>query len=132
MGYSFGFDAGNKVFRCTWQGQISDRILLEGYAAMGKLLASRRPCRGLQDFTEVTAGEISSETINELSRMPPIYGTDSTVVFVALKDLHYGLLRQFSILGDGNLPNLHIVRTMEEAYRLLNLDGPQFTHVEIE
>ena len=132
MGYLFAFDAVNNIFRASWEGPITDDILLEGYTAGGRLLASRLPCRGLQDFTEVTTAEISNETILKLAQMPPIYGVDSTVVFVAPKDFHYGLLRMFSIFGEKNRPNRHVVHTIEEAYKLLKVHAPQFSRISID
>ena len=130
MGYSFDFDAVNSILRCSWEGQLTDEVLLNGDATGRRLAASRPLCRGIHDFSAVTTFEASSEVIKRIARMPPAYGVDQTVVLVAPTDLLYGLCRMFVILGEETRPNEHVVRTMEKAYGLLNVDSPQFSHLD--
>jgi hypothetical protein len=131
MGFFFEFDAVNNTLRISWQGQVRDKILLEGYSAAGRAAASHPACRGINDFSGVTEFDVSNETIQKLVTMPPVIGRESTLVIVAPKDHLYGLARMFSILGERNRPNLHVVRNTEEAYALLEITSPQFSHVNI-
>ena len=50
-------------------------------------------------------------------------------VFVAPKDLIYGMARMFQILGEATRPDLPVVRTMDEAYSLLQVESPEFSPV---
>jgi hypothetical protein len=51
------------------------------------------------------------------------------VVFVASAPHLFGIARMFEMLGAESRPNLHVVRTAEEAYEVLNVRQPQFEPV---
>jgi len=36
------------------------------------------------------------------------------------------MMRMFQMLGEPTRPDLHVVRTMDEAYRLLRVESPEF------
>ena len=126
MGCSFDFDPVNNILRYCWEGNLSDELSLEGDAAGRKLLAARPLCRGIQDFSRITTVSASSETIKRIAFQPPAYGLGQTVVFVAPKDVIYGLSRVFVAVGEKTRPRAYVVRTMNEAYHLLEVDSPQF------
>ena len=129
MGCTFEFDPVNNILRYTWEGNLTDEVLVEGDAAGRRLLAARPPCRGILDFSKVTRADASSETIRKIASLPPAYGLDQAVVLVAPYDVVYGLSRMFVIIGERSRPNLNVVRTMEEAYRLLEVESPQFSPI---
>src|SRR3974390_932645 len=122
MGCSFEFDPVNNILRYCWDGNLTDEILLEGDAAARRLLTGRPPCRGILDFSKVVAIDASSETVRRLAFQPPAYGSGQAVVLVAPKDVAYGLSRMFVMLGEKKRPSMHVVRTIEEAYRLLGIE----------
>jgi len=125
----FEFDPVNNILRYSWDGNLTDEVLLEGDAAGRRLLAARPPCRGIQDFSKVTTVTATSETIKKIASLPPAYGPGQAVVFVAPKDVVYGLSRMFATFGEQSRPRADVVRTMEEAYRLLRVDSPQFSPI---
>jgi len=131
MGCGFEFDPVNNVLRYSWDGNLTDELLLEGDAIGRKLLAARPPCRGILDFSRVTKVDASSQTIQRIAAQPPAYGPGQAVVFVAPTDVVYGLSRMFVTLGERKRPRAHVVRTMDEAYRLLQVDSPQFRPIVI-
>lgn len=129
MGCSFEFDPVNNILRYSWDGNLTDESLLKGDAAGRRLLAARPPCRGIQDFSNVTRVDASGETVIKIASLPPAYGLGQTVVFVAPKDVVYGLSRMFVTAGEESRPNAYVVHTMEEAYRLLEIESPQFSPI---
>jgi hypothetical protein len=129
VGCSFEFDPVNNILRYSWDGNLTDESLLEGDAAGRRLLAARPPCRGIQDFSSVTRIDASSETIRKIARLPPAYGLGQAVFFVAPKDAIYGLSRMFVTVGEESRSKANVVRTMEEAYRLLEVESPQFSPI---
>ena len=131
MGCSFDFDPVNNILRYCWEGNLTDELLLEGDAAGRRLLAARPLCRGIQDFSRVTTVGASSETIKRIASRPPAYGLGQTVVFVAPKDVVYGLSRLFVAVGEETRPRAYVVRTMEEAYHQLEVDSPQFGPISV-
>jgi hypothetical protein len=44
-------------------------------------------------------------------------------------DLVYGLSRMFVTVGGKSRPKAFVARTMEEAYRLLEVESPQFSPI---
>ena len=126
VGCSFEFDSVNNILRYSWDGNLTDESLLKGDATGRRLLAAKPPCKGIQDFSRVTRIDASSETIKKIASLPPAYGPGQAVVFVAPGDVVYGLSRMFVMVGERSRPYAHVVRTMEEAYRLLKVESPQF------
>lgn len=131
MGCSFEFDPVNNVLRYSWEGNLSDETLMEGDDAGRKLLASRPPCKGILDFSKVTKVDASSKRIKGIASKQPAYGFGQTVVLVAPEDVVYGLSRMFATLGERRRPKMYVVRTMEEAYHLLEIDSPQFGPISV-
>ena len=125
------FDATNNILRGTLEGRMTGAILLEFYAAATKYMASHPPCRGILDFSEVTEFEVSSDAIRHVAAAPPAFPTGYTRVLVIPKDFIYGLARMFQMLGEKTRPDLQVVRTMDEAYRLLRVKSPEFHPVSL-
>jgi len=72
----------------------------------------------------------SSQTMRDLARLRPIMPDPSRpVVFVAPTPDLFGMARMFELQGAEARPNLHVVRTAEEAYQILNVRQPQFVPV---
>ncbi len=126
MGFVMDFDARNNVLRVTLEGQVTDAILSNGYTTAARQVASRPPCRGIWNFSPVTQFEVSSDTIRTLAESPPIIVAGQMRVVVAPQDFLYGTTRMFQLLGEETRPDLHVVRTMDEAYRLLGVESPEF------
>jgi hypothetical protein len=131
MGYCFEFDEVNNVLRSTYDGSVTDELVWEAYASRVKFQAHRPAFRTLSDFSSVTTFDVSIETIKKLAVEEPVIAADSMRVIVAPSDLTYGLARMFGMLGEQTRPNVHVVRTMEEAYELLGIKSPQFSRVDI-
>jgi hypothetical protein len=124
------FDEKNNILRATVHGRMSGAILLEFYAATAKYMASHPPCRGIFDFSPATEFEVSSHAIRELAAAPPAFPAGYARVLVIPKDFIYGLARMFQILSEKTRPELHVVRTMDEAYLLLQVESPQFHPID--
>jgi hypothetical protein len=129
VGFVLEFDARNNVLRVRFEGRLTDAILLDAYATVARYAASRAPCRGIVDVTEVTKFEVSSSAIRQMAGSPPAIPTENVRVFVASTNFIYGMARMFQMLGEKTRPNLHIVRTLNEAYLLLQLESPEFIPV---
>lgn len=129
MGYYFELDSANKILRCTCEGVITGEILSDLYFEKKKLLETLPPCSGINDFSGVTSFDVSSETIERLANMPVVFGGATLGIVVAPKDVIFGVSRMFAMYGLQPRPNFHIVRTMDEAYKLLEIASPQFTRL---
>ena len=128
-GFVVEFDAKNNVLRVTLEGHVTDAIFLDAYATTARCAASRPGCRGIADVTQVTKFDVSSNVIRRLADTAPAIPTPQMRIFVASTTFVYGLGRMFQMLGERTRPNLHIARTLDEAYRLLQVESPEFDPV---
>jgi len=123
------FDARNNILRGTLEGRMTRAILLDIYAAAAKYMASHPPCRGILDFSRVTGFEVSTAAIKQVAAAPPVFPAGYMLVLVTPKDPLYGMARMFQILSEKTRPDLQVVRTVDEAYRLLQVESPEFSPV---
>lgn len=129
MGIFLEFDAKNNVLRGTLKGRVTDAILFDSYAEAARYAKSLPPCRGIWDFSEVTEFEVSTDAIKHVVKLSPIIATGYMRVAVASRDVHFGMMRMLQMLSEESRPELHVVRTMDEAYRLLRMESPEFSPV---
>ncbi len=129
MAFVIEFDARNNILRLTLEGYVSDAILMDAYAAVARCAASRPACRGIVDITGVTKFDVSSHVVRQLAGTAPAIPAPQMRIFVAPSPVVYGMARMFQTLGEETRSNLHIVRTLDEAYRLLEVESPQFVLV---
>lgn len=129
MGFVLDFDARNNILRLTLQRFVTEAALLEAYATVARYVASHGPCRAIADTSRVTMFEVSSDAIRELTRSSPAIPRGHMRVIVAPLDFMYGMARMFQLLSESTRPDLHVVRTIEEAYRLLRIESPEFDPV---
>jgi len=81
----------------------------------------------LMDMSAVTAFEVSAQTARELARSAPALPDPNHVrIIVAPADHIFGIARLFQFEGDSTRPNLHVVRTLREAWVLLGAQDPRF------
>ena len=131
MGYHFEFDSGNNLLRLSWQGRITDQLLLEGVGAGLRLVSSLPSRRVIDDYSGVTELDVSSQTIERIARMSltPLEGVDLTLVIIAPKDHIFGLARMFSLIEEQRHPNVQVVRTERQAYAVLGIASAQFSPI---
>ena len=132
MGYVLDFDAKNSLLRVSVEGRVTDAILWDAYTTVANYMETHGPCRGLVDVSAVTKFDVSSSAIRELTRRPPAIPKGYMRVFVAPLDSMYGMVRMFQILTELTRPELHVVRSVDEAYRLLRVESPEFSPVPEE
>ena len=125
------FDAKNNVLRGTVHGPMTGASLLDFYAAATEYMASHPPCRGILDFSQVTEFEVSPHAIRQVAAAPPAFPAGYMRVIVVPIDFIFGLARMFQLLGERTRPDLHVVRTLDEAYRLLQIESPEFRPISL-
>ena len=130
MPYQVEFDATHRILRARFQGRVTDDDLREVYRFGQAHVERLDPLSGITDFSETTSVAFTAQTMRELARTKPIMPDPTRpVVFVAPTPDLFGMARLFELQGADARPNLHVVRTSEEAYRILNVSDPQFTPV---
>jgi hypothetical protein len=127
MPYRFDFDSTNRILRGRWDGRVTNEVLREYYRVAAEYVAQIDPGSAIADFSAVTSFEVSPETARELARSLPVMPDPSRVrVVLAPADHVFGMARLFQLAGEHTRPNLHIVRTLREAWAVLGVQDPQF------
>ena len=130
MPYQIDFDSTNRILRARFEGRVTDEDLKSGYRFGQENVKRFDPLSGITDFSGLTTVAFSAQTMRDLARTKPIMPNPSRpVVFVAPSPDLFGMARLFELEGAEARPNLHVVRTMAEAYRVLNIRNPQFEPV---
>ena len=120
------FDAENNILRATLEGPMTGAILLDLYVRASQFIASRPPCRGIVDLSAVTDFEVSSSAIRQVAAAPPAFPPGYMRVLVVPQIFIFGLARMFQILTEKTRPELQVARSLDEAYRLLGVESPEF------
>jgi hypothetical protein len=133
MPYHIDFDSTNKILRGRFDDCVTDEILEEFYRVATEYVARMDPRSGLTDFSDVTSFTVSAQSVRKLARSEPAMPDSSRIrVVVAPPDHIYGIARLFQLAGEHTRPNLHVVRTLKEAWAILGVQKPRFEQIKIE
>ena len=127
MSYRFDFDPANGILCLRYIGQISDELIKKAYKATPAAVLKTNPRGMIIDLTEVTAFDVSTQTIHELADYQPTVKDPSVPrIIVAFTSYLFGMSRMFQILGEHKRPMLQVVRSPDEAYAQLDVKKPKF------
>lgn len=133
MPYHFEFDSTNRILRCRCEGQITDEDLKNYYRLLQRYDAQVAPLAGILDMSGVTTFGVSPQTIRELADLPPAMAEASRPrCIVATSPEIFGMARMFELHGESTRPNLHVVRTQNEALAILAVREPKFEPIKLE
>lgn len=133
MPSKFEFDLTFGILRCRLAGSVTDEVLREFFQVGARYARRAHPAAGVVDLSEVTSFDVSPETISEIARTIPVL-TDpelQRIVIAPAPDL-FGMMRMFAMLAEEKRPNLHVVRTEQEAWAILGVSNPQFNTLDRE
>ncbi len=127
MAFRFEFDPANRILRCRFSEAVTEDELTYFYRMATLLAESLDPLAGLVDFSAVTSFKTNAEFMRKLAALPPIMPkTERIRVIVAPADQIFGLARLFEMQGKASRPNLHVVRSVREAWAILGVQEPEF------
>jgi hypothetical protein len=103
----------------TFPGEINDAELLSVSSLIRSHPDFDPSFSEIMDFSGVTTANLSSSAVQEASRRPSSFNPASMCVVVAPQDLIFGLGRMSQVFAEKTRPNAAVVRTIEEAHRIL-------------
>jgi hypothetical protein len=121
------FDDQRNILLVKFEDALTSGTLEEMYTEVRHFIAAHGMCRGILDFTDVPGVDITSPYIVHKAQDRPLFEGEARVI-VASNDLLYGLARMFQLTqkpGD----NPSVVRSMQEAYTILNINNDNFNLV---
>lgn len=112
-------DPQRKVVYSTFYGEVTDAEIL----GHGKAIASdpdfNPEFSEIVDFTSVTNAAVSESTLAALAADPSLFKSSVVHIVVAPNDALFQLVSKYKDFAQSSRPNLFVVRTRSEAYRLL-------------
>jgi hypothetical protein len=130
MGFFLEFDADNNTVKLTFEAIVTTTDIGGGaYSALRNFVSPRPPCKGIADFSHVKTVEVPSHTIRDRAKLPPAMPGGQLFVIVAPQDHVFGLSRMFTMLAEQTRPHIRVVRTVDDAYRMLGITAPKFHRV---
>ncbi|HEY3929363.1 MAG TPA: hypothetical protein VGL89_13400 [Candidatus Koribacter sp.] len=73
------------------------------------------------DLTGVTNVHAPPELLDMIANHPSVFAREAMRVIVAPTTVLFGLARELQMLGEDMHPNLSVVKSLADAYRVLNL-----------
>jgi len=129
MAFQLHVDHANRIILLSVDGDLTDRVLLEGYAALRSCFEYYGACDCIVDYSRLTAVSISSQGVRYLADRRPIYPMDCLQFNVAPQNEMYGMARMFQLLSSDSRPNFRVVHTLEEALEMIGVKSPTFTRI---
>jgi hypothetical protein len=133
MPYRFDFEYTHHVLCCTFKGRITDRDLRQFHHDARRVVQRIDPHVAIVNFRPVTAFDVSSGAMRSLARSEPLMPDKTRPRFiVAPADLTFGMSRMYQIVGEITRPDLHVVRTRQEALSAIGLEDTKFQKIPEE
>ncbi|HML18913.1 MAG TPA: hypothetical protein VK419_17900 [Bryobacteraceae bacterium] len=130
MGYRIKFDAKHRVVLLAFQGVVTDSSIFDALSALSAFITTALPVEGgIVDFSGIQEIRLSRQFVrNFVTSRPPIL-PEKPRVFVAPRPDIYGLARMFQLHREMTGYVMGVVRTMDDAWRYLQLQSPEFQPV---
>lgn len=126
MSLQFQFDESSRILLVRLEGQLTDEAAIECYEAVQAYALEKSVSAGIVDLSGITGFPVSSQLLRQLARRRPEISGDMPRVIVAPNIVAYGLLRMFQLVADRHRPNFHVVRSLDQAVKLLQIESPEF------
>jgi len=126
MALHFGFAPTHRILVGRFTGLVTDEELTNFYRMATLMVEALDPLAGITDFSGVEALEVTPETIRTLASFPPIIPQRNRPrVVVASTESTFEMAQNFKLEGGMTRPNLHVVRTIQEAWAIIGVDEPE-------
>jgi hypothetical protein len=127
MALHFGFAPTHRILAGRFTGLVTDEELTNFYRMATLMVEALDPLAGITDFSGVETLEVTPETIRTLASFPPIMPQRNRPrIVVASTDSTFEMAQNFKLEGGATRPNLHVVRTIQEAWAIIGVHEPEF------
>jgi hypothetical protein len=127
--YELRYDLKNRVLLIYMGRAVTKASAAAAQDAVQRFMAAEGPCSVIADLSAIESEKVPGYFVQSLAGMPSAISSGKSLILVAPQALIYGLSRMFHLWRD-EAPNYTIVRTLEEAYSLLDLEPQDFQVVD--
>jgi len=120
MAYVIDIDKTHCAFRVTVTTPVlSDEELTDLYRVLERFACKGGPYSAIVDLSQVVHMPVSAKTIRSLEASASAVPAGTPRVIVAQEPVAFGLSRMFELSRDAMGGQLQVVRSMDEAYGLV-------------
>jgi hypothetical protein len=112
-------DPHRKVVYSAFYGEVTDAEFLGHGKAISSDPDFNPDFSEIVDFSSVTNAAISESALAALAANPSLYHSSVVHIVVAPTEALFQMVSKYKDLAHSSRPNLFVVRTRSEAYRLL-------------
>jgi len=112
-------DPHRKVVYSAFYGEVNDAEVLGHGKAISSDPDFNPEFSEIVDFSSVTNAAISESTLAALAANPSLFNSTVVHIVVAPGEALFQLVSKYKGFAQSSRPNLFVVRTRTEAYRLL-------------
>lgn len=112
-------DPHRKVVYSAFYGEVTEAEVLGHGKTIGSDPDFNPEFSEIVDFSSVTNVAISESTLAALAANPSLFKSSVVHIVVAPNDALFQLVSKYKDFAQSSRPNLFVVRTRAEAYRLL-------------
>jgi hypothetical protein len=128
MDYRIDLDPTHQVLRVTVTAAVLTHDLGEDcYRSVARIASRGGPYAAIWDLSGVTSTTASTDQFRELASRAPAVPAGRTRVVVAKAPVIYGLSRMIELTRDSMGGQSQVVRSLEEAYAMLDVRPEDFT-----
>lgn len=113
-------DLRRRIVYSSFYGRVTDTEMLSHRSAIASDPSFNPEFSEIVDLTEVTEVSVTEKTLATLAAAQSLYSPAALHIVVAPGSKTKKLANEFKMLAQGSRPNLQIVRTRAEAYKLLS------------
>jgi len=114
-------DSLRRVVYSTFYGKITDQEILRHGQTIKSDPDFKRDFSEIVDFSAVTEMSISDATLAKIAGTPSLFSESVKHIIVATSDEGFQIASRYKQLADKSRRNLIVVRTREQAYKLLGI-----------
>jgi len=112
-----------KLVHSIYYGELEDSDLSEQRSQISNHPDFKPDFSYILDCSGVTKLKVSTAAVRDCATSPNLFARGALRVMVAPTEAIFGLSRMYQMLAENTRPNLQIVRTLEDAYKVLGISG---------
>lgn len=122
MSVRLTIDVKQRLVVSTYFGEVNEAEILGHISRIHSHPDFDPSFAELLDFSGVTGGRVSPSIVQAVARRASVFNPTSMHVIIAPRDVVFGLARMSAVYAEETRPNFVVVRTIDEAHKLLRLE----------
>ena len=127
MNFRIEFDAKIRIALIAYENEVTESTLMAGFQAIAAFAAENSVEGIITDFSKVTGTDISAAFVRRLADSNPVIAPGKPSVIVAPQAVMFGMARVFQTLRERDGTDNVVVRSLQDALKLMGLEGCEFT-----